>query len=144
MRYHHIQLPVNLSKIIDTPVKAMETIETYIKNVYNQSLMYHKNHQRGNIVDKHQAHLAAQLVKDTHNFTMNVSLDKLLSMKNNLIYVTSTFLNSNTRPERQLELIFGLGATIFSLCNYINHHADNLQITKKTQSISSLTHISEM
>jgi hypothetical protein len=47
--YHHIRILVNLSKIIYTLVKAMETIETHIKNMYHQSLMYYKDHHSGKI-----------------------------------------------------------------------------------------------
>jgi hypothetical protein len=141
---HHICILFNLSKIIDTPMKAMKTIETYIKNVYQHSLMYYKDHQRGIIGDKHQAHLAAELIKDTSDLIVNISSEQLVAIKNNLLSITSMLPNSNTRPERQLELIFGLGATLFSLYNYINQNADNSQMSKNTQSISSLTHISEI
>jgi pyruvoyl-dependent arginine decarboxylase (PvlArgDC) len=58
-------------------------------------------------------------------------MDQLSAIKNNLLSVTSTLPKSNTRPERQLELLFGIGATLFSLYNYINTQADNAQITKK-------------
>ena len=58
---HNIQIPVNLSNIIKTPVKAMETIKTSTRNVYQQSLLYYWDNQKENKVDKHQAHLAAQL-----------------------------------------------------------------------------------
>jgi ABC-type transporter MlaC component len=65
LHFHLVRIPENLSNIIETPRKALKAIETYIKNVYQQSLMYHKDHQRGNIADKHQTHLVAQLIKDT-------------------------------------------------------------------------------
>jgi hypothetical protein len=50
--------------------------------------------------------------------------------ENNIMSVTSTLPTSNTRTERQLELLFGLGATLFSLKNYIHQsrciqHASN-------------------
>jgi hypothetical protein len=51
---------------------------------------------------------------------------------------------SNSRPECQLELLFGIGATLFSLFNYINTQADNAQISRNKNSISSLTHIAEV
>jgi hypothetical protein len=76
VHYRHIRIPVKLSKIIDTPMKTMVTIDSYIKNVYHQSIMYFKDHQRGNIADKHQAHLAEQLIKDTSEFIKNVSTDQ--------------------------------------------------------------------
>jgi Cys-tRNA synthase (O-phospho-L-seryl-tRNA:Cys-tRNA synthase) len=59
VHFDHIGISVNLTKIVSTPTKAMETINTCIKNVYQKSLMYHKDHQQGNIADKHQAHLGA-------------------------------------------------------------------------------------
>jgi hypothetical protein len=34
---HHVRIPVNLSKIIETPTKAMQHIRTYLKDVYEQS-----------------------------------------------------------------------------------------------------------
>jgi hypothetical protein len=51
---------------------------------------------------------------------------------------------SNFRPERQLELLFGIGETLFSLYNYIKTQADNAQITRNKNSINSLTHIAEI
>jgi hypothetical protein len=62
VHYRHIQITVNLSQIIDTPMKAMATIDSFIKNMYHQSIIYYKDHQRGSIADKHQTHLAAQLI----------------------------------------------------------------------------------
>jgi hypothetical protein len=144
IHFHYVRIPVNLSKIIQTPSKAMETKEGSIKNVYQQLLMYYKDQQRGNVADKHQAHLAAQLLMDSSDFIMNRWSTQLISIKNDILSVTLTLPTSNTGTERQLELLFGLGATLFGLYNYINHNADNMQITKNTQSISSLTHFSEI
>jgi hypothetical protein len=64
VHYHHIRIPVNLSKIISTPTEAMEHIEVYVKDVYEQTVRYNRDERRGNMVDKHQAHLAATLVKE--------------------------------------------------------------------------------
>ncbi len=72
-------------KKIEIPVKAMETIKTYVQNVWKQSLMFYRDELRGNIADKHQAHLAAQLIKDTSDFIMNTSSDQLSAIKNNLL-----------------------------------------------------------
>jgi hypothetical protein len=69
----------------------MKTIETCLKNVYQQLLFYYKDHQRCNIADKHQAHLAAQLIKDTSDYIMNTSSDQLALLQIpivNYIYVT--------------------------------------------------------
>ena len=96
------------------------------------------------MLDKHQAHLAATLIKETSDYILNTSTDQLSAIKNNLLDVTSTMPESNTRPEHQLELLFGIGATLFSLYNYINTQAVTLQITRNKNSISSLTHIAEM
>jgi hypothetical protein len=73
-----------MSKIIEMPTKAMQ--------------------QRGNMVDKHQAHLAATLIKETSDYILNTSTDQLTAIKNNLISITSALPESNTRPEHQLEL----------------------------------------
>jgi GTPase Era involved in 16S rRNA processing len=78
--FHHVRIPVNLSNVIETPKKAMQTIEAYIKNVYQSLLMYYNHYQRSNIADKHQAHLAAQLIKDSSHFIMNMSSDELVSI----------------------------------------------------------------
>jgi hypothetical protein len=139
VHFHYVWIPVNLSKAIQTPKKDMKTVERHIKNVYHQSLMYYKDNQRGSIADKHQAHLVAQLMKDTIEIIMNTSSDQLISIQKNLMSITSMLPNSNIRPERQLELLFGMGA-LFSLYNYINHNEDSSQISKNTKSISSLTH----
>jgi pyruvoyl-dependent arginine decarboxylase (PvlArgDC) len=74
---------------------------------------------------------------------MNTSSDQLVPIKNNLLSVTSMLPNSNTRPERQLEPLFGLGATLFSLYNYNYNNADNSQISKNTQ-YRRFTHLSEI
>jgi hypothetical protein len=133
-----------LSKIIDTPTVAMQHMKTYLKEVYQQSLIYYRDERRGNMMDKHQAHLAATLIKETSNYILNTSTDQLSAIKNNLLSVTSTLPESNIIPERQLELLFGIEATLFSLCNYINTQADNAQITRNKNSISSLTHTAEI
>jgi hypothetical protein len=65
VHYHHVRIPVNLSKINETPTVAMQHMRTYVKEVYEQSLMYYRDEGRGNMVHKHQAHLAATLVKET-------------------------------------------------------------------------------
>ena len=74
-------------------------------------------------MDKHQAHVAAQLIKESSDFILNTSYVQLNDIKDNLISILSTLPESNTRPERQIELLFGLGATLFSLYNYINQRA---------------------
>jgi hypothetical protein len=33
VHYHHVRIPVNLSKIINTPTEAMQHIRTYVKDV---------------------------------------------------------------------------------------------------------------
>jgi hypothetical protein len=142
--YHHIRISVNLSKIIDTPTETMQHIKTYVKNVYEQTVHYYRDETRGNMVDKLQAHLAGTLIKETSEYILNTSMDQLSAMKNNLLSVTSTLPESTTRPERQLELLFGIGATLFSLYNYINTQSDTAQITRNKNSISSLTHIAEI
>jgi hypothetical protein len=53
VHFHHVRIPVNLSKVIETPKKATKMVEGCIKNMYHQSLlMYYKGDQRGNIADK--------------------------------------------------------------------------------------------
>jgi hypothetical protein len=70
---HHIIIPANLPKVVDRPKKAMEMIKSYMKNVYQQSLMYYQEEQRGSIVDKAQAHPAATLIYDSSHFIINTS-----------------------------------------------------------------------
>jgi hypothetical protein len=139
-----VRIPVNLSKIIVKPTEAMQHIKTYVKDVYEQSVHYNRDERRGNMVDKHQAHLAATLTKETSEYILNTSMDQLSAMKNNLLSVTSTLPESTTRPELQLELLFGIGATLFSLYNYINTQSDTAQITRNKNSIRNLTHIAEI
>jgi hypothetical protein len=55
------------------------------------------------MVDKHQAHLAATLVKETSEYILNTSMEQLSAMKNNLLYIISTLPESTTRPDRQLQ-----------------------------------------
>jgi hypothetical protein len=40
VHYHHVRIPVNLSKILETPTVAMQHMRTYVKEVNQQSLMY--------------------------------------------------------------------------------------------------------
>jgi hypothetical protein len=82
--------------------------------------MFNKDQQRGN---KHQAHLAAQLMTDTMNFIRNTYSNHCLSIKNNLLKITSTLPVLNSRPELQLELLFSLGTTFFGLDDYINQNS---------------------
>jgi hypothetical protein len=96
------------------------------------------------MVDKHQAHLATTLIKETSEYIINTSMDQLSAMKNNLLSVTSTLPESTARPERQIGILFGIGATLFSLYNYIITQSDTAQITRNINSISSLTHIAEI
>ena len=126
------------------PTKAMETIKSYMTNVYQNSMMYYRDDHRTEPVDKQQAHLAATLIRDLCEFVTNMSTDQLNAIKGNLLSFISTLPVSNTRPERQLDLLFGIGATLFSLYNYINAKADDTQIVKNKNSINSLTHISEI
>jgi hypothetical protein len=56
----------------------------------------------------------------------------------------SLLKNINSRPENHLELLFRVGVTLFSLYNYINQRADDNQIVKTKNSITSLTHIAEI
>jgi hypothetical protein len=142
--YHHVRIPVNLSKILDSPTEALQHMKTYAKEVYEQSLRYYRYERRGNMLDKHQAHLAATLVKETSDNILNTSTDQLSAIKNNLLSITSTLPESNTRPEGQLDLLFGIGAALFSQYNYINTQADTAQITRNTNSIISLTNIAEI
>ncbi len=93
---------MNLSKIISTPTEAIEHIKVTVKDVYEQTVRYNRDERRGNMVDKHQAHLAATLVKESSEFILNTSIDQLSAIKNNLLSVTSTLPESSTRPERQL------------------------------------------
>jgi hypothetical protein len=130
VHYHHICIPVNLTKIIETLNKAIATIETYVKNVYHKSLIYYKDNQWGNLGDKDQAHLAAQLIKNTSEFITNTLSDQFTALKNSLLSINSMLPTSSNRPERQLERIFGLGAILFSLYYYINQNTYNVNINK--------------
>jgi hypothetical protein len=53
IHFHHIRIPLNLSKIMATPEKVMNEIKSFVKNVYQHSLMYCRDKQRGNMVDKY-------------------------------------------------------------------------------------------
>jgi hypothetical protein len=97
VHFHHIQISVDLNKIINTATRAMTQMEIYFRNLYQQSLMYYKDHQRGNLADKHQAHIAAQLIRDTSDFITNTSSAQLTSIKNNLLSITSMLPMTNIR-----------------------------------------------
>ena len=85
VNFHRIRIPVNVSKLIETPAKAIETLRSYVKNVHLQSFTYLRDEQRENMVDKHQAHLVATLIKETSDFILNTSSDQLTAIQNNLI-----------------------------------------------------------
>jgi hypothetical protein len=84
------------------------------------------------------------LSKETSEYILNTSIDQLSAIKNNLLSVTSPLPESTTRSVSQLELLFGMGATLFSLYNYINTQSDTAQITRNKNSIRSFTHIAEI
>ena len=104
VHFHHIRIPVNLSKVIDTPAKAMETIKTYVANVYQNSIMFYKDEHKTQArtqpgTDNEQAHLAALLIKEQCEFVTNTSEGQLRAIQHNLLSVISTLPTSNTRPE---------------------------------------------
>jgi hypothetical protein len=121
----HFQIPDIVLKINKTPPKAMEILKSNVKNVYQQSIGYNRDKQRDNMMDKHQAHLEATLIKESSDFILNTSSDQLTAIQNNQLLVTSKLLASNTRPKSQLKLLFRIGATLFSLYNYIYQWADD-------------------
>jgi hypothetical protein len=131
VHFHHIRIPVILTKVA-------EKIRSNVKNLYQQPLMYYQDNQR------HQAHLAATLIRDSSGYILNASLVQLSAIQNNLLSIMSTLPASNSRPEHQCERLFGLGATLFSLYNYSNQRADDTQIIKNRNFITSLTHIAEI
>ncbi len=47
VHFHRNRLPVNLTKIIKTPVKALETITKFVNNIYQQSFNSLRNKQQG-------------------------------------------------------------------------------------------------
>jgi hypothetical protein len=131
-----------MSKFIETPTKAMQSIRSFVKEVYHQTLHNYRDETGGNMLDKHQVHLVATLAKETSEYIINTSTDQLTAIKNNLLSVISTLPESNTRHDCQLELLFGIGATLFSLYNYINVQTDSAQVSRRNKnSISSLNHI---
>jgi hypothetical protein len=66
MHFHHISIPVHLTKITKTPVKAAEAITKFIKNVYQQSFNSLRYEQWVEVPkDKHQAHLEATWIKES-------------------------------------------------------------------------------
>jgi hypothetical protein len=89
VHFHHIRIPVNLSKIIDTLTEAMQHIRTYVKDLYEQAVRYNRDERRGNMVDKHQAHLAATLVKVMSDYILNTPIDQLSAIKNKLLSIIS-------------------------------------------------------
>ena len=90
------------------------------------------------MVDKHQAHLTAALIKDSSDFTLNTSSDRLTIIQNNLDLVNSTLPATNIRPERQLELQFGIRTPLLSLHNFISQWADDSQKSRIKNTIKSL------
>jgi hypothetical protein len=111
---------------METPIKAMQTDWSYEKNIYEPSLIYYKDDQI--MVYEHQAHLTAQLIKDSNDLVKDTSSDQLAAIWNNDLSVTTTQPESSNRPESQLELLFGITATLLSLYNCINHRTDDTQI----------------
>jgi hypothetical protein len=84
MHFHHIQIPVHLLKVIGTLIKAKNGIKTYVKNVYQQSLIYNRDDQRENRMDKQYANLAALLIKDRSDLSRTQPLSpKALAKFNN-------------------------------------------------------------
>jgi hypothetical protein len=106
--------------------------------------MYYGDEQRGNMVDNHQTHLAATLLREFIDFIQNIFSDQIIAIPNNLLSKISTLPATNTRPGRQLELLFGISTILFSLYNYINQRADNSQISRNKNFINSLTHIAKI
>jgi UDP-N-acetylglucosamine transferase subunit ALG13 len=82
-------------KIIETPNIAMQHMRTYVKEGYQQSLMCYRDERRGNMVDKHQAHLAATLVKETSKYILNTSPTNYLQLKT-IFYLSHLLCQNQT------------------------------------------------
>jgi hypothetical protein len=54
--------------MIETPARAMGTLKSYVKNLYQHSVMDYRDKQWANMVDKHQAHLLANKKKEFRDF----------------------------------------------------------------------------
>jgi hypothetical protein len=77
-----IHIPVNLFKIIETPEKAMSIIKTLVLNIYQQSFSFYRSSKKGEVImNKHKAHLAAQLMKYLSDFNLNTSSEQLTALK---------------------------------------------------------------
>jgi hypothetical protein len=66
----------------------MKTLEmamkkkTFVHNIHLQFLLLFRYLQKGEIImDKHQTHLAAQLMKDSSDFILNTSSEQLTAIK---------------------------------------------------------------
>jgi hypothetical protein len=70
VHFYHIRIPVNISKIVETPQK-MKKIKSFMHNVNHQSLKFYMDNKKGERIDKHLAHLAAHLMKDSIDFILN-------------------------------------------------------------------------
>jgi hypothetical protein len=76
-----------------------------VKEVYEQSIRYYRDEKKGNMVDKHQAHLAATLLKETRDYIVNKSTDQLSALKNNLLSVTYSDGNSSDTTDQGGEMV---------------------------------------
>jgi hypothetical protein len=55
--------------------------EIHAKCIYQQSLINYSDNQRGEIMDKHQARLATQIMKDSSDFILYTWSDQLTAIK---------------------------------------------------------------
>jgi hypothetical protein len=59
--FHHLRIPVNVSQILELPIKVLETIKTCYKNIYQQSLMHYSSNPRNQYVNSYATTETEQL-----------------------------------------------------------------------------------
>jgi hypothetical protein len=96
--YHHVLIPIPLSKVDQVTDRAMEKIKAYTNNVCQESMMYY--HEDNRYSDTKKAEGCARLITD-HNwsklFVINEFEKSIKYLQENLKSLTQVLPDSSTR-----------------------------------------------
>jgi hypothetical protein len=95
VKFHHVHIPLFLGKINQVADKAIEKVQTYVKNVFEESMMhYHKDNQ---YADNKKSQRYARLITDHNIFETNESIKLIKYFQEDLQSLTKTLPTSNSR-----------------------------------------------
>ena len=143
VEFHHIHVPVDLRKFINIADQAMDVIQHYSTNLYQETKMHYNKENR--YPEDWQAQAYADMITKQNHFVANVSAQSLQIIKEGLMSTTQALPQKSTRmTKRQLGLIFGFVGTAFATINAAKISQIQNKMQTEDQEILHLTHIAEI